>query len=199
MRDFNWISCIFLIYTNDTGQNCSIKIANKSLQVWQCSDSWEWQQQTKHEEIQSRCSLGWLVPLSSELMASCFWPTSTRNENMQKKITFPAVLYGQKIGFLPQSKTQVEGIWEYGAKETTVFGPMREVTQWYRKFIRGISQLLLSSKYYQGEEIEDDVIWGIRSTHRRDAKYKFFIKVPEKTKPLRGPWCKYEDHIKMDI
>jgi hypothetical protein len=76
---------------------------------------------------------------------------------------------------------------------------MREVTQWCRKFIRGISQLLLSSKYYQDEETEDDVIWGIRSTHRRDAKYRFLIKVPEKTKPLRGPWCKYEDNIKMDI
>jgi len=27
------------------------------------------------------------------------------------------------------------------------------------------------SKYYQGEETEDDVIWGIRSTQKRDAKY----------------------------
>jgi hypothetical protein len=29
--------------------------------------------------------------------------------------------------------------------------------------------------------------------------YKFLIKVPEKKKPLTGPWCRYEDNIKMDI
>ena len=43
------------------------------------------------------------------------------------------MLCGQKTGFLPQRKTQVEGIWVFGAKETTVFGPMREeVEQWCR-------------------------------------------------------------------
>jgi hypothetical protein len=54
--------------------------------------------------------------------------------NMQN-ITFPAVSYGQKIGFLPLRETKVEGIWEQGAKETKVLGPMAAHTGEKAKYI----------------------------------------------------------------
>ena len=72
--------------------------------------------------------------------------------------------------------------------------------EWRKLHNEELNDLSTSPKYYSGDQIEKNVRSGASSTYgEKRGAYRVLVGKPERKRPLRRPWRRWDDRIKMDL